>query len=176
MASRYHLYQRKLTTKNGKEYHLWYYWYWEGDKRVRAPAGSNKRAPRLKREAQNYIEYLEDKDRRAEVVPISQAMPLPLTQTPRPAFGAPKTFKEFASTMYLEDAKHLKRKALAAGSEISETIRLCHRSRIKNYLIPKWGSFTWARFQEEGFADDFFDWLVDLERYAEPNGKGLYGK
>ncbi|MCE1159445.1 MAG: tyrosine-type recombinase/integrase [Spirochaetia bacterium] len=164
MGSKYHLYSRPYTDNEGRAYKLWWYWFWEGEKRVRKPAGLNNSAPRLKREAQTYIESLELKDLRGDTSPALQSIPLPPIQPRRPAFGAPKTFEGFASTMYLEDAKHLKRKALAAGSEISETTRLGHRSRIENYLIPKWGSFTWSQLQEEGFADDFFDWLVDLER------------
>lgn len=161
MGCKYHLYSRKYEDKTGKEYNLWWYWYWEQGKRIRKPAGPNDSAPRLKREAQSFIESLELKD---TVLPAATPNPPPLPRRP-PSFGAPRIFKPFADTLYLPDAQHLKRKAaLADGRKITEETRLGHRSRLNNYLVPKWGGSTWAAFEQEGFADDFIDWLVDLER------------
>ena len=160
MGSKYHLYPRKYEDKAGKKYVLWWYWYWDRGKRIRKPAGGNGSAPRLKREAQTFIDALELNDKMPPAaIPTPPSLP-----RPTPSFGAPRTFKPFAETLYLPESKHLKRKALTDGVEISEETRKGHRSRLDNYLIPKWGDCTWSTFERDGFADDFIDWLVELKR------------
>jgi len=160
MGSKYHLYSRKYTDKLGRESVLWWYWYWDNGQRKRKPAGENSTAPRLKREAQSYIDSLELKD---STVQVQETLPV-ITPRQLAVFGAPRTFGEFAKTLYEPDAKHLKRKALTDGTEISEDTRKGHRSRLDNYLVPEWGNMAWARFEREDFPDSFTDWLVDLKR------------
>ena len=162
MGSRYHLYQRKYMDKEGKESALWWYWYWESGKRIRKPAGENSAAPRLKREAQSFIDHLMEADA-AGLIPKPAPMEALVHQLP--SHEVPRIFREFASMLYQPEAQHLRRKAaLADGKQIAEVTRLGHRSRLDNYLTPRWGNYTWAAFEKEGFADDFIDWLVDLER------------
>lgn len=160
MGSKYHLYQRKYTDKQGRVSSLWWYWYWDNGKRERKPAGENSKAPHLKRDAQSYIDSLELKNSTPKTQELIENTP------PRQlaVFGAPRTFGEFAKTLYEPDSKHLKRKALTDGAEISEDTRKGHRSRIDNYLVPEWGKLAWSRFEREDFADLFTDWLVDLKR------------
>ncbi len=160
MGTKYHLFSRDRTGKDGKIVRRWYYWYWgEDGVRIKKAAGPNGSAPLLKREAQDYIDQLD--------APLVMPGLIPALSSPPASFapyGAPRTFKAFADTLYLPDSQHLKRKALTDGEPISEDTRTGHRSRLKNYLIPKWGECSWATFAEPGFPDDFTDWLVDLER------------
>ncbi|MFA5851512.1 MAG: tyrosine-type recombinase/integrase [Spirochaetales bacterium] len=162
MGEKYHLYRKFSETKDGKKTGLWYYWYWDQGKRIRRAAGFNGRASELKRVAQNFIDHLSAVDAAGP-----QSEPAPITAPVRrpPSYGAPRTFGPFAETLYQPGAQHLKREAtLANGHEITEETRLGHRSRLNIYLIPRWGSSSWAVFEQDGFADDFIDWLVDLER------------
>lgn len=156
---KYHLYSRKFINSEGKEYKVWWYWYWEAGKRIRKPAGPSER---LKWKALDFIEKLKLEDEEKKKNPQAQtASPL----QPAAAFNGPRTFGEFARTLYLPGAAHLKRVALTDGAEISEATRKGHRSRLENYLIPKWGGDRpWSYFESEAFSDAFTDWLVDLER------------
>jgi hypothetical protein len=155
MGGKYHLFSRKFISSEGKEYKVWWYWYWDDGKRIRKPAGSSQR---LKREAQLFIEDLERQDRLAR-----RKQPEPDEPDPQP-FTGPRTFGEFAQSLYLPGANHLKRAALTDGAQISEATRKGHRSRLENYLIPSWGERPWTYFESEAFPDAFTDWLVDLER------------
>lgn len=161
MGSKYHLYARHYVDLQGKSYNLWWYWYWENGKRIRKPAGEI-RAPRRKRDAQDYIEDLERRDKQKK---LAQPELLPAMQAPQHlSFTGPKTFGAFAATLYLPGAQHLRRRALTEGAEISEETRKGHRSRLDNYLIPRWGNYQWEYFESDTFPDEFIDWLVDLKR------------
>ena len=163
MGEKYHLYRKYSESKDGKKTGLWYYWYWDQGKRIRRAAGFNGRASELKRVAQNFIDHLIAIDTAG---PQPEPAPIAAPVLRLPSYGVPRTFGPFAETLYLPDAQHLRREAaLANGKQIIEDTRKSHRSRLENYLIPRWGSCTWSVFEAEGFADDFIDWLVDVERF-----------
>jgi len=160
LASKYHLYSRSRTGKDGKSIKRWYYWYWgEDGRRIRKAAGENNVAPLLKRDAQNFIDNL-DKPK------VALSPTLSLASSKPPLFGAPKSFKDFAKTLFLPGAEHLKRRTITDGGQIKEATRLAHLGRLNNYIIPRWGSCSWTVFEDEEFAENFLDWLVDLKRVS----------
>ncbi len=129
----------------------------ENGKQIRKPCG---RGCRLKRDAQLFIEELERRDKEKQNRFESDTM-------------GPCCFGEFAESLYLPGASHLKRAALTNGTQISEATRKGHRSRLENYLIPTWGKRPWIYFESEEFPDAFTDWLVDLEQVSNSTRNAL---
>lgn len=170
MAKKYHLYSRTFSSKaTGKEYRTWYYWYWQDGQRIRKPAGPNG-APRLKREAQAYVDALEEVAQ-ATVDAAPPPPPLPRPARPAPsrrnsqAADAPRadmTLRDFAADLFLPGALHLRRREMTEGAPIKESTRKSHRAHLDLYIVPKWGDLMMSRIDDR-FADRFLDWLVDLE-------------
>ena len=125
MDSKYHLFKRKMLSLDGKEYSVWYYYYWQNGKRIRRPAGHGCR---LKREAQRYVEELERKDALRAQSPEQQPIVRePITVSKTIKMPSYRTFGELAETMFLPDSLHLRRQLLADGRGIKEATRLAHR-------------------------------------------------
>jgi integrase len=147
IIGRYHLFSRKYTNKNGKHYEYWWYWWNENGERHQAPAG---RACKLKRAAKD---FLEEKIRQDELA----------AREGRAIAAAAKgvRFRDFAETLFLPGAKHLRRQEKISAA-IKDSTRDGHRGRILNYLVPAWGDKAFQDFEADGFAEEFIDWLVDL--------------
>lgn len=130
MPSKYHLYQRE---DDGP----WYYWYTDDDgRRLKKSTGRQ-----LKREAQGFIDDLEDADAKAKALALRKR----------------STFREVADPMFLKGAEHLERWARKGRGLRPQTYEQ-HRRWVDLYLLPKWGS-CWV---DEIQAVDFEDWLADL--------------
>lgn len=85
---KYHIYARELIDCEGKQSKIWYYWYRENDKRIRKPAAKEgNRAPHLKRQALEFIEYLERRDEEQK-----NDHPSPTRSVAAP-LDAPRTFE-----------------------------------------------------------------------------------
>jgi hypothetical protein len=77
--------------------------------------------------------------------------------------GRSTCFSEFAATLFVPGARHLRRDTELAAP-IKDTTRDAHRGRILNYLVPHWGTFPLSYFELDGFESEFIDWLLDLQK------------
>jgi len=98
-------------------------------------------------------EYLEELVRSDELASKQEKVTVAEAKTVR--------FRDFAQTLFLPGAMHLRRQE-KISSAIKDSTREGHRGRIVNYLVPAWGDKPFPAFEAEGFAEEFIDWLVDL--------------
>lgn len=66
----FHLYQRTIT-HNGRKVKAWYYWFYDNKgKQIRRSCGQNKKPCFIKRDAQAYIEHLEQENKKTNVAKV----------------------------------------------------------------------------------------------------------
>lgn len=135
---KFHLYQRTISIK-GKPVKAWYYWYYDNSgKQVRKSCGQNKQPCLLKRDAQSYIEQLEQSEAEEEKRKNSI------------------TLREFADHLYDVDSVYLKIKA-NKGKEIVEQTRYMKDLYLHKFLA-EFGNYK----PDEVTSDMIDNWLISL--------------
>jgi integrase len=121
-----HLYRRKIgETEAGKPIRAWYFWYYDpvSKKQVRKSCGTSKNPVYVKRDADEIIKRLEEKDR--EYLAIR-------------ADAESVTVEEMANAMFRGDSDYVKRRRERGFIKDDSTLKEI-QGHLKNFIIPKYG-------------------------------------
>lgn len=133
-----HLYKRTIPHK-GKKVQAWYFWYYdENHKQIRKSCGTNGKPCLLKREAELFINSLDDSD----LKPPKETL----------------NFKQFCGGMFLQNSKYLV-KCKNKGREITEKTRRQKQSNLENFL-ERFGDMPVNSVDEK----DIDNWLLEFDR------------
>lgn len=116
----YHLYRRTLEIK-GRTVRAWYYWYLDGEKRIRRACGSRGSPCFVKKEAEAFIARLEVETEEKE-------------RTAAPTVR----LRDIADTMYRPEGNHMKLR-VARGEGLDEATMIEARMYLDNVILPNWG-------------------------------------
>lgn len=133
-----HLFQRTIT-KNGKKIKAWYFWYYdENGKQVRKSCGKDGKPCLLKRDAEAFIENLNDEQ---------------LITTPSKSV----TFNSYCNGFYNPDSRFLKKQA-ARGYKYQENSLYQKRLYLSKFL------FVFGDIRVNDIrAGQIENWLIDME-------------
>lgn len=130
-----HLFQRTITRK-GKKIKAWYYWYYDADgKQIRKSCGQNGKPCTIKREAEAFLDSLNDKELTREKT----------------------TFNDFCKGFYSEDSFFIKKQIARGYKYQANTIYQ------KNLYLEKFLKAFGSRFVTNITVGDIERWLIGLD-------------
>ncbi|MCQ2086666.1 MAG: site-specific integrase [Bacilli bacterium] len=133
-----HLYKRTINHK-GKKVQAWYFWYYdENKKQIRKSCGQNGKPCLTKRDAEFYIQSLDD----SELVPQKKKI----------------TLIDFCSGMFDKDSKYLI-KCKNKGHEITEKTRKMKAHNLEK-ILERFGTLP----VDSIGPSDFDNWLLEYDR------------
>lgn len=125
MNERRHLFKR-VEVKNGKQETRWYYWYYdENGKQVKRTCGQFRKPCRLKREAEAYLAYLEEQDKKEEAAHTN---------------AAKTRLREVGESLYDEDSVFMKLRAARGRAWSPQTRR--QKQRLMKIVLDEFGERT----------------------------------
>jgi len=130
-----HLYQRTIT-KNGKKIKVWYYWFYDAQgKQVRKSCGQNGKPCILKRDAEAFLESLNDEELQKSKL----------------------TFSEYCNGFYDDNSRFLKKQAARGYKYQANSI---YQKRLYlNKFLAVFGNVS-VKDIKAGMIEN---WLIDLE-------------
>lgn len=133
-----HLYKRTIP-HNGKKVQAWYFWYYDEDKRqIRKSCGSHGKPCLTKRDAEIYIQSLDDSD----LIPKKKSV----------------TFNDFCTGMFDQNSKYLI-KCKNKGRTITEKTRKMKVYNLNKFL-DKFGDMAVDTVE----PSDIDNWLLEFDR------------
>lgn len=130
-----HLYQRTIT-KNGKKIKVWYYWFYDAQgKQVRKSCGQNGKPCILKRDAEAFLESLNDEELQKSKL----------------------TFSEYCNGFYDDNSRFLKKQAARGYKYQSNSI---YQKRLYlNKFLTVFGNVS-VKDIKAGMIEN---WLIDMD-------------